>query len=704
MRKLFEFLSLSFLTTFTCAEAQVIIPFAFWKSASPLAINTNLVYMNPSSLYTFTASGASGIYTWAITAAATTNLATITPSASTITADYSSRATSYTTDTVTLSSGVSSVTASVVTYDPLAISPTSLTMAISTTQTFTGVGGCLNGTNCVGGARIFSLISGIGSIDPSTGIYTAPTSAGTAVVQVADSIGNTATATINIVSSLSITPSTLKIAVYSTNQYSAILGTSPYSYSIFSGIGTVSLSTGLYTAPSTIGSAVVRVADSATPTVGTADSTVTIVKPIDIKVGQYFACALYSDDSVKCWGANSNGQLGIGSAANVGDATTEVGGANMFVNLGTGRTALEIAVGLNHVCARLDNATVKCWGQNSYGQLGKGNTADSGSAANQMGDSLFAIDLGTGRTATAIFAFGYVSCAKLDDTNIKCWGRNTTGQLGQGDTNNRGDNANEMGNNLLAINLGTGKTATKISGGLDFTCALLNDNTVKCWGNNNHAQLGKDNSTVIGNSVNQMGDTLTAININGNSGSSLTATDMVSGYLHTCVKRSNGTMLCWGRNTDGQCGTGASNGQNQDIGDGSPSNEMTTLSSINMSTGFGTLSQIFALGTSSCAMDTVNVVKCWGRNTEGELEYGNTTSRDNPIAAAVNFGTGLVPTKISASYYTLCALFSNDRIKCWGRATDSAGVVSGVFLNGAGTTSLGTAAGNSGDSLPFLNH
>ncbi len=690
------------LTYFTSLQAQIVIPFAFWKSPTGLAIDTTLLYMNPSSLYTFTASGATGAYTWAITGAASTDLATITPSATTVNADYSSRATSYTTDTVSLSSGGNTLTASVVTYDPLTISPTTVTMVINTTQTFTGLGGCLNGANCVGGSRVFSLTSGVGSINASTGVYTAPAGAGTAAVQVADSIGNVATATITVVSSLAITPATLKIAVYSTNQFSPVAGSSPYSFSMFSGTGTVSVMAGLYTAPAAIGVGVVRVTDSASPTATTADAPVTIVKPTDIKAGQYFACALYSDGSVKCWGTNTNGQLGIGSTATIGDAAAEVGGANAFVDLGTSRTAQEIAVGLNHVCARLDNATVKCWGQNSYGQLGRGNTTQVGSAANQMGNTLTPINLGTGRTATAIYAFGYHSCAKLDDLTVKCWGRNNSGQLGQGDTNNRGDNGNEMGDFLLAINVGTGKTVSKLSGGLDFTCALLNDATVKCFGGNSHGQLGKDNSTNYGSAAGQMGDSLLIVNINGTSGGTRTATDISSGYWHTCVKRDNGTAICWGRNSDGQSGTGTSNGQNADIGD--TSGEMAAIVSINMSTSFGTLSQIFGLGNASCAMDTVNLVKCWGRNAEGELEYGNTTQRDAPIPAAVNFGTGLVLSKISGSYYTICALFTNDRIKCWGRYTNAGGVSNGVFLNAPTASNLGIAAGNTADNLSFINH
>ena len=106
-----------------------------------------------------------------------------------------------------------------------------------------------------------------------------------------------------------------------------------------------------------------------------------------------------------------------------------------------------------------------------------------------MGDNLLAVNLGSGNTAVAISAGGGQTCALLHDGAVKCWGRNDTGQLGIGDTSNRGDQPNEMGDNLPAVDLGTGNTAIAISAGLQ-TCALLDNQAVKCWGLNNFGQLG----------------------------------------------------------------------------------------------------------------------------------------------------------------------------------------------------------------------
>jgi alpha-tubulin suppressor-like RCC1 family protein len=70
-----------------------------------------------------------------------------------------------------------------------------------------------------------------------------------------------------------------------------------------------------------------------------------------------------------------------------------------------------------------------------------------------MGDNLTIVDLGTGRTATAIASRRFHTCVLLDNSAVKCWGFSSYGQLGQGNTNNLGDNANEMGDNLPAIDL-----------------------------------------------------------------------------------------------------------------------------------------------------------------------------------------------------------------------------------------------------------
>ena len=126
----------------------------------------------------------------------------------------------------------------------------------------------------------------------------------------------------------------------------------------------------------------------------------------------------------------------------------------------------------SHTCAILDNGDLKCWGYDGYGQLG-----DGGSNTNTNAPSSTAINLGTGRTAVAVSAGGSHICAILDNGDLKCWGRDNYGQLGDG-----GSNTDTNAPSSTAINLGTGRTAVAVAAGWYHTCAILDNGDLKCWG------------------------------------------------------------------------------------------------------------------------------------------------------------------------------------------------------------------------------
>jgi alpha-tubulin suppressor-like RCC1 family protein len=143
-----------------------------------------------------------------------------------------------------------------------------------------------------------------------------------------------------------------------------------------------------------------------------------------------------------------------------------------------------VASGQSHSCAILASSVVKCWGANDSGQLGIGDTTHRGDAGGEMGNSLPAVDLGTGVIARKIYAgYGY-TCAITTTGRVKCWGNNSLGQLGLGDTDSRGDASSEMGDVLVPIEVGTGRTVKSISARALGYCALLDDDSIKCWGNN----------------------------------------------------------------------------------------------------------------------------------------------------------------------------------------------------------------------------
>ena len=265
-----------------------------------------------------------------------------------------------------------------------------------------------------------------------------------------------------------------------------------------------------------------------------------------ISAGRDHTCALLDNDTVKCWGQNDFGQLGLGDTNHRGDQPAEMGNALPTLNLGTGRTAVTVTAGFRYTCALLDNAGVKCWGGGVHGRLGVGSSTDRGDGPGEMGDALPAVDLGTGRTVTALDVGDNHACALLDDRGVKCWGYNLHGQLGIGELNPRGDQPGEMGDALPAADLGTGRTATSLAVGYLHTCAVLDTSRVKCWGFNANGRLGLGDLTQRGDQPGEMGDALPVVDLGGPRPSGLSGTVTTTGT----GERIPGAMVALLRTTD----------------------------------------------------------------------------------------------------------------------------------------------------------
>ena len=157
---------------------------------------------------------------------------------------------------------------------------------------------------------------------------------------------------------------------------------------------------------------------------------------------------------MKCWGLNTGGELGLGDKLARGDESGEMGDLLPSVKLGTGRKPIGIGAGSWHTCALLDNHDVKCWGCPGAA-LGLGDDLAHGDDPSDMGDQLPKVDLGTGRTAIALAVGGDHNCAALDNGTVKCWGMNDDGNLGIGSTiASVGGKPGEMGDKLPAVDLG----------------------------------------------------------------------------------------------------------------------------------------------------------------------------------------------------------------------------------------------------------
>ena len=336
-----------------------------------------------------------------------------------------------------------------------------------------------------------------------------------------------------------------------------------------------------------------------------------------IAIGDSHTCVLLDNSSVKCWGFNTEGQLGYEDWHWRGDDPGEMGDMLPVVNLGTGRSAVEIGAGMLHTCALLDDASVKCWGSGQSGRLGYGDVQFRGVFPDTMGDFLPTVDLGTGRTGIQIAVGTSHTCVLLDDSSVKCWGGNSQGQLGYGDTENRGDETDEMGNFLLPVDLGSGRTAVQITAGARHTCALLDDGTAKCWGNNLNGQLGYSDDEDRGDETLEMGNRLLPIPLS----SFRVVANISAGLGHTCAVLDDASLKCWGAGSSGQLGYGDPFSR----GDGTLAMG-DFLPTVDVGPGRSTV-QVSCGTAHTCALLDNDVVKCWGAGLNGRLGYGDTDNR-----------------------------------------------------------------------------
>ncbi|MGB0152288.1 MAG: putative Ig domain-containing protein, partial [Candidatus Poseidoniaceae archaeon] len=354
-----------------------------------------------------------------------------------------------------------------------------------------------------------------------------------------------------------------------------------------------------------------------------------------MSAGRYHTCAILDNGDLKCWGKDTDGQ--------VGDSSSTYNSWSPSTTVTLYGDAVAVSGGRSHTCALLDGGDVKCWGDDQYGQLGDGATL-----ADRTTPPYSAINLGTGRTAVAISAGGYHTCALLDNGDVKCWGRDNEGQLGDGGTITSTDYT--AAPSSTAINLGTGRTAVAISAGEYHTCAILDNGDLKCWGMDNAGQLGDG-----GANTSTSAPSSTAVNL----GAGRTAVAVAAGWEHTCAILDNGDMKCWGKDAYGQLGDGGSNTHTN-----APSS-----TAINLGTG-RTAVALTASFRHTCALLDNGDVKCWGRDNFGQLGDGGTiTSSDYttaPSSTAINLGPGRTAVSLSSGTYHTCAVLDNADMKCWG--------------------------------------
>jgi alpha-tubulin suppressor-like RCC1 family protein len=263
----------------------------------------------------------------------------------------------------------------------------------------------------------------------------------------------------------------------------------------------------------------------------------------DMGMGFNDTCAILSNGALKCWGLGD--VLGLGNTNSIGD--DELPSSAPAVAFPAGLKVLQVASGYSHTCALLSDHAVTCWGAGDLvGYADKDWTLSPRS---------YPVSLTTlsGVTVAQIDAHAYFSCARLSNGTATCWGSNTNGQLGRGNTNTIGDD--ELPSSLggpISITSTPGLSVTQISVGGFHACALLSDGSLKCWGSNVlSGTLGLGQAYMF----QQIGDdelpsSVGPISITNQLG--VTVVQAVAGQGYTCALLSDHSVKCWG---DGEYGT-----------------------------------------------------------------------------------------------------------------------------------------------------
>ena len=299
-----------------------------------------------------------------------------------------------------------------------------------------------------------------------------------------------------------------------------------------------------------------------------------------------------------------------------------------------------VSAGSEHTCALISTGAVKCWGDNDFGQLGDGTTNDSSTPVAVSG-----ID-GVTAKATAISVGGYstdagggyYSCALLSNGAVKCWGYNEWGELGDGTTTDSSIPVAVSGIDGVTVK------ATAVGAGSYHSCALLSSGAVKCWGANGGGELGNNTRT----------DSSTPVAVSGIDGVTAKATAISVGGYHSCAVLDTGAVKCWGYNDDGE------------LGNNTRTNSSTPVAVSGIDGVTVKATAISAGEYHSCAVLDTGAVKCWGANYSGQLGDGTTNDSSTPVAVSGINGVMVKATAVSAGGNHSCAVLDTGAVKCWG--------------------------------------
>ena len=323
--------------------------------------------------------------------------------------------------------------------------------------------------------------------------------------------------------------------------------------------------------------------------------------------GLYSVCGLDENGNIFCWGSGASFGISIGTGED------DIYESKFFL---IKKGVEEVCSGGSFSCLKnLDDKNYYCFGDNSYGQLGRD------------GNPIFTnLSLCGNYDFSSIDCLRENACGILTNGSVLCWGRNDYGQIGDNSTINRNVPTMVFGDYNFSL----------ISSGAFHNCGILTNGSVLCWGRNDYGQLG-DGNLGINSDV--------PVFVSGDH----SFLSIIGGTFHNCGILTNGSAMCWGRNNFGQLGDG-NLGSNSDV----PVFVSGNHSFLSIDAGF----------VHNCGILTNGSVMCWGRNNFGQLGDGNLGSNsDVPVFVSGDYNFSL----ISSGVFHNCGILTNGSAMCWGR-------------------------------------
>ena len=334
---------------------------------------------------------------------------------------------------------------------------------------------------------------------------------------------------------------------------------------------------------------------------------------LSISSGGNHTCAVTLAGGVKCWGEDTYGQLGNDAALVNQPTPVDV--------LGLTSGVTSIAAGISHTCAITAVGGIKCWGLDTSGQLGNDATLVNQPTPVDV--------LGLTSGATQVDAGGKHTCAVTLSGGAKCWGADSEGQLG--------DDVASVAKPTPTDVLGLTSGVSSISTGTNHSCVVTTGSGAVCWG---YAMFGQIGASTAG---------LTKPTPESVVGLETGVASISAGEVHTCAVTTSGGAKCWGHDGQGAIGN-----------DAAFVTKATPVDVLGLTSGVASISA----GGHTCAVTTSGMAKCWGYDAQGQV--GNDTALVNQPTPADVLGLTSGVALISTGFMHACAVTTAGDVKCWG--------------------------------------